>query len=51
MEKAIILKKMTSVSGAQIWLFCNLYRKENGQQFRATTQRAKNMQYTTQESH
>ena len=27
----------------QIWLFCIVYSKENGRQFGATIQRAKNM--------
>ena len=35
----------------KIWLFCNVYSKEHGRQFGATIQRAKNMQYTTQETH
>ena len=35
----------------QIWLFCNVYSKEDGLQFGATIHRAKNMQYTTQVPH
>ena len=35
----------------KIWPYCNVYSKGNGLQFGATIQRAKNMQYTTQESH
>lgn len=34
----------------KIGLFCNVFSKEHGRQFGATIQRAKNMQYTTQET-
>ena len=46
-----MLKKWQVFQMRQIWLFCNGYSKENGLQFGATFHRAKNMQYTTQESH
>ena len=52
MGKSIIFKKRTSVSNAaNVWLFCNVYSMEKGRQFGVTIQRAKNMQYTTKESH
>ena len=51
MEKSIMLKKWQVFQMRQIWLFCNVYSKEDGLQFGATIHRAKNMQYTTQESH